>query len=377
LNRRRLLAIIKKEFIQIGRDRPSLAIAFIMPVFMILLFGYAVNTDVNNMPMAVLDYDHSPAGDLLVQQFAATGYFTVTARPANYREVQVLLDSGKVKTVLVIPAGYEKTLKRGQKVTVQFLVDGSDPLFARTAFQTAGLLGVVQTQSLLAGAAARSGHPLPAGPAVDVEVRAWYNPGLSSLQFNVPGLIGLIMQNITVMLTAFALVRERERGTLEQLMVTPIRGPELMLGKLVPYVLIAFLDVALSLAVGTLWFHVPIRGSTVLLLSLSLLFLLFALGIGMLISTVTKTQLQAMQWTMLVILPSVLLSGFVFPRASMPPFLQYLGDIIPLTYFLDILRGIMLKGTGLGELWPDVAALAVFGVGVVTMASLKFRKRVE
>jgi ABC-2 type transport system permease protein len=377
LNRRRLWAIIKKEFIQIRRDRPSLAIAFLMPVFMILLFGYAVNTNVNNMPMAVLDYDQSQAGRLLAEQFVATGYFTDVAHPDNYREALTLLAGNKVKTVLVIPQGYERSLKRGDQATVQFLVDGSDPLFARTAFQTAGILGVVESQAMLATAAADAGRPLPPGPGVNVEVRALYNPGLESLKFNVPGLIGLIMQNITVMLTAFALVRERERGTLEQLMVTPIRGSELMLGKLAPYVLIAFVDIAISLAIGTLWFHVPIRGSIALLLGLSLVFLLFALGIGMLISTVTKTQLQAMQATILVILPSILLSGFVFPRSSMPPFLQYLGDIIPLTYFLDILRGIMLKGTGLTELWPDVAAMTLFGVFVVTMASLKFRKRVE
>ena len=377
MNKRRLLAIIKKEFIQIRRDRPSLAIAFLMPLLMLFLFGYAVTTDVNNMPMAVLDYDHSPSGRLLADEFIATSYFTITAHPDNYQEVRALMDSGKVKAALIIPEGYESSLKRGEKATVQFLVDGSDPLFARTAFQTAGILAQVESQSLLAQAAAGAGRPLPQGPAVDIESRAWYNPGLESLKFNIPGLIGLIMQNVTVMLTAFALVRERERGTLEQLMVTPIRGSELMVGKLVPYMLIAFIGTAVILAASTLWFQVPVTGSILLLLALTVIFLFFALGVGMLISTIAKTQLQAMQMTVLVILPSILLSGFVFPRSSMPPFLQYLGDIIPLTYFLEILRGIMLKGTGLADLWPDVIPLTLFGVGVVVLASRKFRKRVE
>lgn len=377
MNKRRLAAIIKKEFIQIKRDRPSLIIALLMPVLMLFLFGYAVTTDVNNMPMAVLNYDQSPASRLLVEDFIATGYFVITAYPDNYQAVGSLLNSGKVKAALVIPQGYETTLKRGEKATVSFLVDGSDPLFANPAYQTAGMLGEELSMSLLSQKAADSGRPLPQGPSVDIESRAWYNPGLSSLPFNIPGLIGLIMQNITVMLTAFALVRERERGTLEQLMVTPIRGFELMLGKMLPYMLISLIDTGVTLTLGTLWFHVPVTGNILLLLLLSLLFLFFALGIGMFFSAIAKTQLQSMQMSLLFLLPSMLLSGFVFPRISMPPFLQYLGDLIPLTYFLDIIRGIMLKGIGLTYLWPDVIPLALFGVGIMLLTSLKFRKRVE
>jgi ABC-2 type transport system permease protein len=190
-------------------------------------------------------------------------------------------------------------------------------------------------------------------------------------------LIGLVLQNITIMLTAFALVRERERGTLEQLMVTPVQGAELMVGKLIPYIIIAFADVALVLAVGTWWFDVPIRGNIFLLLGLAFLFLVFALGVGIMFSTVAKTQLQAMQMAMMFILPSVLLSGFIFPRESMPDVIRYLGYLIPLTYFLEILRGIMLKGVGLAFLWKDIIPLTVFGLGVVALASKRFRKQIE
>ncbi|HZK18661.1 MAG TPA: ABC transporter permease, partial [Clostridia bacterium] len=197
------------------------------------------------------------------------------------------------------------------------------------------------------------------------------------LVFNIPGLIGLVMQNITMMLTAFTLVRERERGNLEQLIVTPVTPLELMIGKLLPYVLIAFVDTALVLALGTLWFKVPVNGSILLLLGLSFFFLLFALGLGLLFSTISQTQLQAMQLTIAFILPSVLLSGFIFPRESMPVAIQLLGNFIPLTYFLNILRGIMLKGIGLPYLWLDILFLAVFGVIVITVASLAFRKRLE
>ncbi|MEW5763323.1 MAG: ABC transporter permease, partial [Bacillota bacterium] len=238
-------------------------------------------------------------------------------------------------------------------------------------------VGRYRSQELQVAALAGQGTAVPPGPAIDLRARAWYNPGLESIKFNIPGLIGLLMQNITIMLTAFALVRERERGTLEQLMVTPVRSLELMVGKLIPYILVAFMDMGLALSIGIFWFKVPVAGSIPLLLGLTLLFLVFALGLGMFFSTVARTQLQAMQMTMLFILPSVLLSGFVFPRASMPPVIRYLGNFIPLTYFLDILRGIMLKGVGIEYLWGDVLPLAGFGAGIIALASWRFRKRVE
>ncbi|RJX23305.1 MAG: ABC transporter permease [Ammonifex sp.] len=374
---RRLLAIIKKEFIQIRRDPPSLVMVFVMPVMMLLFFGYAVNMDVDHIPLAVWDQDQSQFSRLLTENFVQTRYFDLSYRVQSSREVKALLDGGRVRAALVIPPGYARALRRGEIATAQLVVDGSDPLVARTALSMAELTSRYKSQEMRLAVVDAEGVPVPAGPGVDIRARAWYNPGLESTKFNIPGLIGLIMQNITVMLTAFALVRERERGTLEQLMVTPIRGIELMAGKLVPYILIALVDVGLALGIGVFWFKVPVVGSIFLLLGLTFLFLIFALGLGMFFSTIARTQLQAMQMTMLFILPSVLLSGFIFPRASMPLVIQYLGNLIPLTYFLDILRGIMLKGVGIEYLWDDVLPLAVFGVAIITLASWRFRKRVE
>ncbi|OAT87082.1 ABC transporter permease [Desulfotomaculum copahuensis] len=373
----RMLAIIRKEFIQIRRDPPSLVISLAMPVIMLLLFGYAVTTDVNHIPMAVLDQDHSQQSEMLAENLAGTGYLDLVYRVQSTHEIRALLDGGQVRAALIIPPGYARRLHRGETASVQFLVDGSDPLFARTAISTAEMVARVKSQQLSLEAMTAQGQTPPAGPGIDLRTRAWYNPGLESLKFNIPGLIGLVMQNVTIMLTAFALVRERERGTLEQLMVTPVRGAELMTGKLIPYILISFVDVALALGIGTLWFKVPVAGSVPLLLGLTLLFLVFALGLGMFFSTIARTQLQAMQMTMLFILPSVLLSGFVFPRASMPLPIQYLGDMIPLTYFLEILRGIMLKGVGINYLWGDVWPLAGFGAGIIALAAWRFKKRVE
>jgi ABC-2 type transport system permease protein len=223
----------------------------------------------------------------------------------------------------------------------------------------------------------QKGISLESVPGIDFRPQVWFNPELDSIKFNIPGLIGLIMQNITVMLTAFALVRERERGTMEQLIVTPIRPGELIIGKLIPYVIIAFFDVMLVITAGVYWFNVPVKGSMLSLMILSLVFLLVALGLGLLISTSAKTQLQAMQMTVLLILPSVILSGFIFPREAMPLPIRILGSFIPLTYFLEILRGVILKGIGLEYLWRNLVILLIFGIATLTIASVRFKKNLD
>lgn len=373
----RLKAVTVKELIHIKRDPPSLVIVFAMPVLMLLLFGYAVTLDVDNISLAVLDHDNNQQSRLLTENFVQTKYFVLNYRPANFAQLEKLLDTGRAKAALIIPQGYAKKLRRGEKAEVQFIVDGSDPLIARTALSTAEIVAQVKTREMILTSIKKSGISMATGPAIDMRARAWYNPGLESMVFNIPGLIGLVMQNITMILTAFTLVRERERGTLEQLIMTPIKSIELMVGKLIPYILIAFLDTSFVLAVGILWFKVPVNGSILLLLSLSFLFLIFALGLGLLFSTIAKTQLQAMQMTLAFILPSVLLSGFIFPRESMPIPIQLLGNIIPLTYFLHVLRGIILKGVGIEYLLGDVLSLGIFGLAVIMIASFKFRKRLE
>ncbi|MEW6446902.1 MAG: ABC transporter permease [Bacillota bacterium] len=372
----RLWAVVKKEVLHIKRDRPSLIISFMLPVMMLFLFGYAVTMDVDEIKTAVLDGDRTRASRELIAAFSASGYFKITAYPVSRREVEKLITGGRVKASLVIPAGYSRTLARGDAAPVQFIIDGSDSTIARTALQAGELVAGAYSRRLKLAAINKSGKILP--PAgVDLRARVWYNPNMESARFFIPGLIGLIMQNITVMLTAFALVRERERGTLEQLIVTPVRPAELVIGKLIPYVVIAFIDVSVIFLVGTYWFGVGVAGNVLLLAVLALFFLLGALGLGLLISTVTRTQLQAMQATMGLILPSVLLSGFVFPREAMPAVIRWLGNFIPLTYFLEVLRGIILKGAGPDVLSVQAAFLVAFGCGTLMLAALRFRKTLD
>lgn len=374
---KRLFSIVRKEFIHIKRDKPSLIMALVVPVAMLLLFGYAVNTDVENCSMAVLDTASTLESRELVAAFNNSGYFRATHYVTEYRQLKYLIDSGKVKAGLIIPSNYATLLKKGENPAVQLIIDGSDPTVARTLLSTGYL--IVQNEGLQLYLQNNDVIGLSSGetPGIELSARVWYNPNMESEKFNIPGLMGLIMQNITIMLTAFALVRERERGTLEGLVVTPVRPLELIVGKLIPYVIIGVFDFLLVLMLGTYWFGVPIRGDLRLLLELAAIFLVCALAIGMLISTVSKTQLQAMQMTVAFILPSVLLSGFIFPRETMPKIVQLLGAMVPLTYFLKILRGIVLKGVGMEHLQSEVITLVIFTLAVVVLASLRFKKRLD
>jgi len=372
-----LAAIIRKEFIQIKRDKASVGIIIVMPLLMLFLFGYAVTTDVDHISVAVLDQDRSAVSRELIDDFRESTYFDFNYYVSSQNEIRELIDSSKVKAGFVIPANYQRDLKRSRSPQVQFIIDGSDPTVARTALNTARILAQQRAIEMRTEYLGQRGIALDSVPGIDFRPQVWFNPELDSIKFNIPGLIGLIMQNITVMLTAFALVRERERGTMEQLIVTPIKPSELIIGKLIPYVLIAFFDVILVVAAGVYWFNVPVKGSMLSLMGQSLAFLLVALGLGLLISTVARTQLQAMQMTVLLILPSVILSGFIFPREAMPLPIRLLGSVIPLTYFLEILRGVILKGIGLEYLWRNLVILLIFGIAVLTIASLRFKKNLD
>lgn len=377
MNIQRILAVIKKEIIQIKRDPPSLVMAFVMPIFMLLIFGYAVTTDVDHIKTAVFDQSKSQQSRVLIEAFRNTDFFDTDIYVDNYREMTRLIDSGKAKVGIIIPPDYARTLNRNETVTLQLIVDGSDPLVARTALSTAQMLAQVKSFDIKAKFLKETGLGVSLKPSLDLRHRVWYNPNMESIKFNIPGLIGLIMQNITMLLTAFAMVRERERGTLEQLIITPVRPAELIIGKLIPYVAIGFLDVLIILSFGVYWFDVPVKGNIILLLALAFLFLMAALGFGMFVSTVAKTQLQAMQISVIIILPSVMLSGFMFPRESMPKIIQAIGYVLPLTYFIQILRGIILKGIGLTYLWKDVAMLSVFAIGILTLAVVRMKKRLD
>jgi len=336
-----------------------------------------VTTDVEHIKTAVMDQSNSAESRRLIEVFRNTGYFDPDIRVESLKEMTRVIDSGQAGVGITIPADYARKLRRNEQATLQVIVDGSDPLIARTALSTAQVIAQNQSFGFKAEKLKQAGLSFDLEPSLDLRYRVWYNPDMESRKFNVPGLIGLIMQNITMLLTAFALVRERERGTLEQLIITPVKPVELIIGKLIPYIVIAFLDILIILGFGMFWFDVPVNGSIALLLGLSILFLMGALGLGLFVSTVAKTQLQAMQIGFAIILPSVLLSGFMFPRESMPEIIQAIGYVIPLTYFLRILRGIILKGVGVEFLWQDIVTLCFFVVAILVLSIARMKKRLD
>ena len=373
----RIFSVIRKEFIQISRDPRTLAITFIMPIMLLFLLGYAATNDVRNVPLVVLDQSKSPQSRALLSAFRTTDYFSLAYEANSPEELALLIDGGKAKTGLIIPPDYADRASRGQTVPVAFIIDGSDPTVAGGALSAATLLG--QTQSVKLQVERLSRQTLGGMPTLAVEVRSqvWYNPDMVSAYFMIPGMIGMILQMMTTLLTSVAIVRERERGTIEQLIVTPIRSWELLVGKLVPYVVIAFGDALEVLILGTLWFHVPVRGNIGLLLGLAGLFVMTTLSIGLFISTIAHTQQEAMLTTFMTILPTIFLSGFFFPVAAMPQFLQWISAIIPLKYFLIIVRSIVLKGVGLQLLLSETVTLAIMGVVMMAVASSRFRKRLD
>jgi ABC-2 type transport system permease protein len=374
---RRLLAVVRKEFTQIVRDPRTLYITFAIPVIQIFLLGYTATTDVRNVPLAVLDQDRSPAARRLLDAYRAADYFHLAFDVDSEAEVRRLVDLGQARAALIIPPGYAADVAGGGTAQVAFILDGSDPNVASTSLAAAELIGQSHATALAVERLAARGLPGAFRFPVEVRRQVWYNPDLVSAYFMVPALIGMILQLLTSMLTATTIVRERERGTIEQLIVTPIRSWELILGKILPYILLAFFNTIEVLLVGTLVFGVPVRGSLALLLALSGVFLATSLGIGLFISTVAKTQQEAMMLTWFTLLPTVFLSGFFFPLAAMPPALQAISRLIPLRYYLIIIRSILLKGVGAESLIPEIAALAVFGVLILTAAALRFRKRLD
>ncbi|MDR7543761.1 MAG: ABC transporter permease [Armatimonadota bacterium] len=372
---RRLGAIIAKEFIQLVRDRRTLAMALLMPVIQLLLFGYAITTDVEHLPTVVLDQSRSQNSRQLIQRFVNSRYFHIRAHARNLDEVEAAIDRGDARVGIVIPADLDRQLAAGRPAHVQVLVDASDPLIARSALATAESLGQLASLEIVARRLPGAGQALEL--PLEVRTRAWYNPDLRSVNFMVPGLLAVVLQMLTMMLTALAIVRERELGTLELLVATPIKKSELMLGKILPYVVLGYGDITLALLIAAFWFHVPIRGSLALLYLLALVFYLASLGQGVMISTISRTQRQALQASLFTFLPTILLSGFMFPREGMPAVIQWIGLVLPLTHFLIIVRGIILKGIGLGMLYQQVIPLAILGVTFFAVSVLRFQKRLE
>lgn len=372
-----LLPIIRKEFIHIIRDPRTLVVMFLMPLMQLILLGYAATSDVRNVPLAVYDQSRTPQSRALVEAFVASGQFEVTQIATSEQDMARLVDAGLVRAGLIIPPAYATDLLSGRSAQAAFVLDGSDPTVASSSLSSARLIGQVEsTQIQQQNLARRSGNVALSAP-IEVRTRVWYNPDMASAYFMVPALIGMILQMQATLLTASAIVRERERGTIEQLIVTPIRSWELVVGKILPFALVALLICIEILLIGTFWFGVPIRGSLLLLLGISCLFLVSALGIGLLISTIAQTQQEAFLLTFLTLLPSIFLSGFIYPIAAMPKVLQFISGFIPLTYFLVVVRGIVVKGIGIPSLTSQIFALCVFGLILIMLASARFRKRLD
>lgn len=375
MNWRRIRRLIRKELLQTLRDRRMLGMIVILPVLQLFLFGYVVSTDVKNIATAVLDEDRTATSRALVEQFIQSGYFVYQSNLNSPAEINHLLDAGNAQIVIHIPYGFTKALNRGQTAPLQLILDGSDSSTAGIiSGYASGVVGNFSSGILLN----RINHvraQLPSIPLLDGRIRIWYNPDLKSMRFMVPGVLCTILSFITIQMTAMAIVKEKEIGTLEQLIVTPITSLELIVGKTMPFLLIGMVDMTLTLLVAVFWFGVGVVGSTTLLFALALLFMLSNLGIGIFISTVSNTMQEASISGMFINLPSMLLSGFMFPVANMPAGMRWATYFIPLRYFLEIVRGIFLKGNGLSILWPQTLMLLAFGVAIMTVSALRFSKR--
>ncbi|MDM8006545.1 MAG: ABC transporter permease [Phycisphaerae bacterium] len=370
----RIRQMLVKEFIQVFRDPKMKGIIFLMPVIQVLVFGYAVTTDVKHVATAVYDLDNSVASRELIARFVQSGYFDVVKYVDDENEARDLVDRGTASAVLRMNKGFEDDLRAGRTADLQVIVDGTDSNTARIVLDYgAEIVGRFSEKVLLTRYARLRG--LPQTPAqVTLATRAWFNENLESRNFYVPGVIAVIVLLVTLMLTSMAIVREKEIGTMEQIMVSPIAPYEFILGKTVPFALIGFADVIGITLVGVFWFDVPIRGNLLLLFLATTLYLMTTLGVGLLISTVSQTQQQAMMTVFFFYLPAVLLSGFMFPIANMPEVVQWLTYLNPLRYFLVIVRGIFLKGVGPGILWPQMLALTVMGLATLWLATRRFHK---
>ena len=372
---RRLMALLIKEFLQMRRDRLTVAMMLGFPVIQLLLFGFAINTDVKHLPTIVFDQSIKQESRELLNSLEASGYFDIKDVAKNYQEVGAAVDSGKSKVGIIIPPDFSDNLKHGRSAAVQVIVDASDSMAASSAISAAQMIGQLKSQEVLVRKIhGYSGHVMDI--PYDVRIRPWYNPDFVSAFYMVPGIMGTILTMTMIMITSMAIVRERERGTLEQLIVTPMKNWELMLGKIIPYSVVDYVQMTVALLVGIVVFDVPTRGSLVLLYGLTSLFIVASLSLGILISTVTKTQMQAMQLSFFVFMPSILLSGFMFPRDAMPQFFKLLGNLLPLTFYLEILRGILLKGVGVSVLWQPILALVLYIAITLTISIKKFQKKI-
>lgn len=370
----RLTPMLIKEFIQLFRDPRMRAVLFIIPIIQILVFGYAVSTDVRHIRMAVYDLDRTPSSRELLARFEGSGYFDVVRRIHTEREIQATINAGESKAVLQINRGFSETLQRGGTARVQLILDGADSNTTSIILGYANHIASTFNERALVDRIGRTtGARLETNPVAMVP-RAWFNPNLDSRYYFLPGVIAQLVMIISIILSSMAIVREREIGTMEQIMVAPIGRLEFILGKTVPFALVGFADVALISLVAVFWFRIPLQGNPPTLFFAAALYLMSTLGVGLLISTVSRTQQQAMMTAFFFVLPAILLSGFTYPIANMPLPIQWLTYLNPLRYFLVIIRGVFLKGTGFQALWPQMVGLALLGTGTLALAASRFKK---
>jgi ABC-2 type transport system permease protein len=375
---RRVLHLMRKELLELKRDPRLFSIVIIAPIVQLNVLGYAATTDVKDIPIAIVDADRSSASRELVHRFEASANFTIVATPGSTSEIDPYLDRGEAWMAISIPPDYGRKVAAARQTTIQIVADGTDANSTGVAMGYAQTLigGYVQDLVARAAPASAGAQTLPPGGLVQPAIQVWFNPRLESRDFMIPGIVALLLLVITTNLSAMAIVREKEVGTLEQLNVTPLARWELITGKLVPYALIGIIDVVLVMIVAIYWFEVPMRGSLVLLFAMCLIYLLSTLGLGLFVSTISKTQQQAMMTAIFFFLtPMMFLSGFVFPIENMPQWVQSLTYLIPLRYFLIIVRGIFLKGIGLEILWPQALALLAWGLTVLALATVRSSKR--
>ena len=345
------------------RDRLTIAMMVGIPALQLALFGYAIRTEVRHLPTLILDESRTSASRALVDAVRNTGNFDIVGAATTRAEIEARVQAGEINAALLIPPDFARDLKRGRPAQAQVIVDAADPL------SSAAAIGAASVAATAAGASGRT-------PPIEIRVRPWYNPAMKSSNYIVPGLVGLLLSLTLIMLTSMAIVRERERGTLEQLIVTPISKTTLMLGKIVPFALVGYVQMTVILVLGKLLFHIPLRGSLLLLYGLAAAFIVACLGLGLFVSTIAQTQAQAMQMSFMFMLPNILLSGYMFPREAMPEPAQWIGLLVPLTYFLKVLRGILLKDAGIEAVWPQAVFIALFATAAIALSVRRFSKTV-
>ena len=373
-----ILHIVKKEFLQFRRDPKMFAMILISPVVQLIFLGYAANFDVNVVHTAILDQDKTITSRQFIEKFEGSGYFETDYYVNNYKALQNLIDNHKIIFGLVIPKDFEKKIERNETAPVQAVFDGSD---GNTASISAGYVQLIvsnYSKSVVTDFLNKTGIKIIHAGNVESKVRVWYNPELKTRNFMVPGIVGLLLMIVTLILTSLAIVKEKELGTLEQLIVTPIKSYQLIIGKLIPFAILGFVAEIIVLTAMVFVFNIPVRGSLIFLFFTTSLYILSTLGLGLFVSTISKTQQQAMMLAIFVVMmPMIYLSGFAFPIENMPKIIQYFTYMIPLRYFMVIMRGIILKGVGFSDLWLETALLFIIGTVIIILSSLRFRKRLD